>query len=569
MPERLRAALAEVSTAAHAFSETMTDYDTLLKVVARSCAQALRSTCSLSLFGNDPAMVTPVAVHDDDPRFAAAFGALLMTPRRYDQGLLGLLAPGGGDAFVPEIDLAGLRDRVPDATYASLEAAEIRGLIAIVMRVRGEALGILTVLQHGDDRPPLDEIDREVTMHLANLAGLAISNARLYRRAQEELAARISAEEINDRLRASEERERRAGAFLDTVLEHLPAMVFVKEAEHLSFVRLNRAGEQILGLDRSALIGKTDFDLFPRPEAEFFVMKDRETLQAGLVVEIAEEPIRTARGERWLYTRKVPLVDDDGVSRYLVGISYDITDRRRDVAALRRARETVEAANRELEAFSYSVAHDLRAPLRAIDGFSQALLEDCADQLGEAGRGYCARVRTAAQRMAALIDDLLALARVSRAELHRQPVDLGGLFRSSLAVLRQGEPERRVETLISGDVAATGDPKLLAVVLDNLVGNAWKFTAREPAPRIELSVEDQDGERVFCVADNGAGFDMAYSAKLFGVFNRLHPDHEFEGTGVGLAIVHRIVTRHGGRVWAQGEVGEGARLYFTLGDKEA
>jgi signal transduction histidine kinase len=227
------------------------------------------------------------------------------------------------------------------------------------------------------------------------------------------------------------------------------------------------------------------------------------------------------------------------------------------LAERKRAVEALDAANRELEAFSYSVAHDLRAPLRAIDGFSQALIEDYADKLDGDARRYLERVRVASQTMAELIDALLALSRVTRAELQRRIVDVSALARE-IAVDLERESHR--DLVIADGLTADADPKLLAIVLQNLLGNAWKFTAKQPAARIEVG-RDADG---FFVRDNGAGFDMQRASKLFGVFQRLHLDTEFPGTGIGLATVRRIVERHGGRVWARGAVGMGATFWFTL-----
>jgi signal transduction histidine kinase len=222
--------------------------------------------------------------------------------------------------------------------------------------------------------------------------------------------------------------------------------------------------------------------------------------------------------------------------------------------------------NRELEAFSYSVSHDLRAPLRSIEGFSQILLEDYADKLGEEGEDYVGRVRVASRRMALLIDDLLDLSRVSRRPLRREPVDLSAQTREIAAELRRSQPERDVEFVIADGLTANGDARLLRLALENLLGNSWKFTSREERARIEFGSTALEGrERVYFVRDNGVGFDETYAGKLFGAFQRLHGAAEFEGTGIGLATVQRIVRRHGGRVWAEGEVGEGATFFFTLG----
>jgi light-regulated signal transduction histidine kinase (bacteriophytochrome) len=224
----------------------------------------------------------------------------------------------------------------------------------------------------------------------------------------------------------------------------------------------------------------------------------------------------------------------------------------------------LEAANRELEAFSYSVSHDLRAPLRGIDGFSQALLEDYSEQLDDHGRDYLRRVRAATQRMSGLIDDLLNLSRITRSELRREAVDLSALVRSIAEQLRQAQPERHVEFRIADGLTAQGDPRLLRIALENLLGNAWKFTAKTADAVVEFGLTRAGGDDVYFVRDNGAGFDMAYAGKLFGAFQRLHDVREFEGTGIGLATVQRIVRRHGGDVRAEGEPERGATFFFTL-----
>jgi light-regulated signal transduction histidine kinase (bacteriophytochrome) len=235
-------------------------------------------------------------------------------------------------------------------------------------------------------------------------------------------------------------------------------------------------------------------------------------------------------------------------------------------AALQHANTAAETANRELEAFSYSVAHDLRAPLRALDGFSQALLEDYRGKLDAEGARHLQYVRESAQEMAELIDGLLALSRVSRGELKRERLDLTGLARGIAAKLQRAEPDRVVEFAAADGIITEGDPRLLKLVLENLLGNAWKFTRKRPRARIEFGRLDDEKLPTCFVRDNGAGFDMAYAAKLFGVFQRLHSSRDYEGTGIGLATVQRIIARHGGRVWADGAVDSGATFYFSLGN---
>jgi signal transduction histidine kinase len=231
---------------------------------------------------------------------------------------------------------------------------------------------------------------------------------------------------------------------------------------------------------------------------------------------------------------------------------------------LRHHVRQLEESNRELDAFSYSVSHDLRSPLRSIDGFSLALLEEQADKLDAGGRDYLERIRNATQRMSQLIDDLLKLSRVARFEMKRERVDLSAIAAGIAARLKKNHPERSAEFIIADGLIAYGDERLLTVVLENLFANAWKFSANKPNSVIEFGAEIQSDAVVYFLKDNGAGFDMTYADKLFNPFQRLHQVSEFTGTGIGLATVKRIINRHGGKVWIDGEVGKGTTVYFTL-----
>jgi signal transduction histidine kinase len=248
---------------------------------------------------------------------------------------------------------------------------------------------------------------------------------------------------------------------------------------------------------------------------------------------------------------------EDEVRKLNDDLELLVADRTRQLAAV----------NKELEAFAYSVSHDLRAPLRAVEGISQALLEDYQAALDDRGKDYLLRVSAEARRMAQLIQDLLALSRVTRAEMRFQPVDLSALATDVVAMLRRGEPAREVAVTLAPDLATQGDPHLLRQVLENLLGNAWKFTSHTEGARIAFGSVTTDGMETYCVRDNGAGFDMEYASKLFVPFQRLHGMSEFAGTGIGLSTVQRVITRHGGRVWAEAAVGQGATFYFTLGDR--
>ncbi len=271
-----------------------------------------------------------------------------------------------------------------------------------------------------------------------------------------------------------------------------------------------------------------------------------------------------------------PVRDEHGMVSHFVAIKHDITARTEAEEEVRRLNDELEervrqrtaeltVVNRELETFSSSVSHDLRAPLRSIDSFSKALLEDYAERLDEHGQDYLRRVRAASQRMQELIDDLLHLARVARTEMQRQKIDLGAVAQTVAAELREADPPRRVEFVIPPRLVAYGDARLLRVALENLLQNAWKYTSKHPAARIEFGMTEHSGAPAFFVRDDGAGFDMHYAQKLFAPFQRLHARTEFEGTGIGLAIVQRIIHRHGGSIWAEGAVERGATFYFTLG----
>jgi PAS domain S-box-containing protein len=634
-----------------------------------------------------------MAVHTATVLFALSFGVLCARP---DVGFVALLtsdSPGGG-----------VKRRLMPAVLG----------IPIVLgwlRLMGQQAGFY---------------DTSTGTALLVIATVVVLAALVHRSA-------VTLDRSEAQRREADERTRNVQASLDSIIENVPNMVFVKEAADLRFVRINKAGEDLLGVTRDELIGKNDFDFFPREEAEFFTAKDRVALTAGALVDIPEEPIQTRHnGTRFLHTKKVAVMDSGGNAAFLLGISEDITEQKEADAELRRSRAVfesvfeslpgaylvltpelrivtanaayldatmtrrenlrgrdifeafpdnpgdpaatgianlrasldrvrhtlaadtmaiqkydvrnpdgafverfwsqinspvlgadgkleyiihrvedvtefvrqksprargtaelqsrmeqmeaeifrssqkvqmasrqLESANRELESFSYSVSHDLRAPLRHIDGFADLLIGHAASGLDETGHRYLDKIRLSAKRMGVLIDELLQFSRMSRKEVQSSRVSLRSVAEQVIADLHDETGDRAIEWRVGPLPDVEADPSMLRQVLVNLIGNAVKYTGKTAQPVIEIgSMEGEAGEVVIFVRDNGVGFDMQYAGKLFGVFQRLHREDEFEGTGIGLANVRRIIERHGGRTWAEARVDRGAIFFFSLPFRE-
>ncbi|HEX7261763.1 MAG TPA: ATP-binding protein, partial [Luteolibacter sp.] len=368
---------------------------------------------------------------------------------------------------------------------------------------------------------------------------------------------------------------------LQSILDSMGDGVIVANQQG-EFLTYNPAAQAILGVDRTG--GGPErwtqhFGVYLSDEITPHPPEDLPLAKAmlGESVDSAELFVRPPGHSEgiWLNVTARPLVDQDGMVQGGVAVFSDITARRQGELEIRRLNaeleqrvldrtRKLEAANRELEAFSYSVSHDLRAPLRALDGFSEILLLDYNDRLDDEGRGYLAHIRSAAKRMDQLIVALLQLGRVTRGELRFETFDFSSLARSVADELQESAPERAVDWVIEPDLAACGDPGMLQALLRNLLGNAWKYTSKNATARIEFGSRDEGGVRTWYVRDDGAGFDPAYSERLFEPFRRLHSSTEFEGLGVGLATVQRIIARHGGTIRAEGSPGKGATFYFTL-----
>lgn len=345
------------------------------------------------------------------------------------------------------------------------------------------------------------------------------------------------------------------------------------------YLHASPASRELLGYDPDELVGLRPYSLIHED--------DRDRVRATAQKSIGSHSSGTVPAYRmqrkdgtfvWLESSISPAPVGSPEGATVISVSRDVTDRVEAEARIRALNETLEERvsqrtqelqdlNRELEAFNYSVSHDLRAPLRSIDGFSKLVLSRHSSQLDEQALDYLTRIRAAAQRMGILIDDLLKLSRIGRRDLAPKLIDLADVAKGTLAELEEAEPDRRVDIRIPAGLLVQADPGLMAIVTDNLVGNAWKFTSKTPDPKIEMGVVDNEGERVFFVADNGAGFDPTYAAKMFAPFQRLHRTEDFPGTGIGLATVAKAIRLHGGRIWAEGTPGAGATFFFTLDEK--
>ncbi|MCW3104512.1 MAG: sensor signal transduction histidine kinase [Bacteroidetes bacterium] len=351
--------------------------------------------------------------------------------------------------------------------------------------------------------------------------------------------------------------------FLDSVVENLPNMLFVKDAHTLRFVKFNKAGEELLGYSREELIGKNDYDFFPEKEAEFFIGKDREVLESGKLSEIPEELVHTKdKGLRTLETKKIPIYDETGKPRYLLGISNDITDRKRTEIELKMKSEELSRSNAELEQFAYVASHDLQEPLRMVTSYVQLLEKRYKDKLDQDANEFIAFAVDGSNRMRALIQSLLEYSRVNRIRPF-EPMDVNEVMEVVLHDLRDTIQKNDAVIKVNPMPRMVGDHTLIGQLFQNLISNAIKFRDKQ-IPEIVISAEEKDNEFLFSVTDNGIGIDPEYSKKIFVIFQRLHTKDKYPGTGIGLAICKKIVERHGGEIWMESEAGNGSTFYFTI-----
>jgi PAS domain S-box-containing protein len=380
----------------------------------------------------------------------------------------------------------------------------------------------------------------------------------------EELNA--SNEEItaaNEELQAVQEELQKQREEQRVILDSVPAWVFYKNKEN-RFIRVNQAFADVMGISKEQLEGKSLSDFYPREQADAFWNDDLKVITSGQPKRNIIESMDSPKGTLWVQTDKIPYRDAQGNIIGIIGFTIDITELKKAEDLIQQRTTSLEASNQELESFAYSVSHDLRTPLRAIDGFSKIVIEDYGDKLDDEGRRLLKVVRDNTSKMSKLIDDLLTYSRIGRQEATTGTVNMAALARSVVDEIEQANTGRQVSMTIGKLPPAAGDSALLRQALINLVSNSFKFTKPKPDAEIEIGFTTEAGVTWYFVKDNGAGFDMRYAGKLFGVFQRLHSQEEFEGTGVGLAIVQRVIHKHGGKIRGEGEVGKGAAFYFTL-----
>ncbi len=438
-----------------------------------------------------------------------------------------------------------------------------RSELAMPLITRGQTIGAVTIQSTEESAFSLEDIATFQT--LADQLANAIMNARLYEQLQHELEERKRAEEEVRLLNA--ELEQRVQARTADLRRSEETCRALTENNPLEITRYDQDGHYLYanrtsgGLPPEDIIGKTIREITRNPlAADVAEACIQKVFKTGEPLKIDYDSEDGKAVTWWL----APEFDLDGNVTSVIATTIDITERVRMEAELRQRSAELETTNKELEAFSYSVSHDLRAPLRAIDGFSRILMEDFRASLPSEAGPFLSRISTASHQMGQLIDDLLRLSRITRLELHENTVDLSALVKLILDEIKDREPERKVDIQIEDGLTTSGDERLLRVALENLLNNAWKFTGKVEQARIQVGKTVHKGEPAFYIKDNGVGFDMQYINKLFGAFQRLHSTEEFPGTGIGLAIVQRVIHKHGGRVWAEAEKGKGATFYFTL-----
>lgn len=455
----------------------------------------------------------------------------------------------------------------PRVNHEACRATFVKSL-AIVPVGRDTAKAAISCSWAKNYRATGDEV--ALQQALADAMAVGLSNIELYKEmADARQQAERSASEAHRSAATLRERE----TLLRLFVEHAPASLAMFDS-HMRYLAVSRRWMSDYGLNDVDLIGLNHYEIFPEIGEEWKAIHRRAL--AGEIIRHDEDRFERADGSvQWLRWEVRPWYSNDGEIGGIVVFSEDITRYREAQQEIHRLNADLErrvlertaelsAANTELESFAYAVSHDLRAPLRAMGGFSRALIEDYGDQLKGEAKVYLDQIEIAARNMGRLIDGILTLSRSTRGDLQRDPLDISAMAQRILAQLAVDSPGRKVEWRVEPGIAATGDSRMVEAVLDNLIGNAWKYTSTTAKPFIHVSGAELGGQAGVCIADNGAGFDMAYAERLFKPFQRLHRQEEFPGLGIGLATVQRIIRRHGGEIRADGRPGAGATFCFTL-----
>lgn len=354
--------------------------------------------------------------------------------------------------------------------------------------------------------------------------------------------------------------------FLDSIIENIPNMLFVKDAEELRFVRFNKAGEELLGYPKKEMIGKNDYDFFPKEQADFFTAKDRDVLESGKMLDIPEELIQTKKkGERILHTKKIPITDESGKPLYLLGISEDITEKKKAADALEQRTRELARSNTDLEQFAYVASHDLQEPLRTVSSYVQLIERRYEDKLDNDAKEFIKFAVDGVNRMQNLISALLQYSRVSTRGQEPVPTNIEDVINAVKQNLHEAIVESKATITADELPTLKADEAQMIQLFQNLIGNALKFKG-EADPKIHISAKKQDSFWLFSVKDNGIGIEKENLERIFIIFQRLHTRDEYKGTGIGLAVCKKIVERHGGKIWAESEEGKGTTFFFTIKD---
>jgi len=553
--------LVAIAAASAAFSDAVPDMEALLAIVAEQISRTTGDFCSVVLLSRDGRRIEPVAAFHPDPLVVQDISALLGAPMELDAAGPWKTVLQERRPVVIDIDPDHLPPNMAPHQARHISKWRIRQAAMIPMVAGDRVVGGLN-LNRMEGSAPLGEEDLKLLETLATRAARAIAIAQLMRE------QRMTAGELETSV-AERTRELSATSlFLDSMIENIPNMIFVKDAKDLRFIRLNRAGEELLGFSRDELIGKNDFDFFPVDQAELFIAADRATLRNRRLVDIPEETIQTRKkGARTLHTKKIPILDAAGEPSFLLGISEDITEARIAQEALLRAQGEAERANRAKSQFLASMSHELRTPLNAILGFSELLSDDTNDKFDKGTRRrFLDQIHSSGQHLLQLINDILDLSKVEagQMELHLQSVELGELIQEVRASI---EPLARSKAIVlntesSRELSLIADSAKVKQMLLNLVSNAIKFTPS--GGRIDIRVRRLESWVEIAVSDSGIGIAKEDLGRLFAEFQQLDagPGRQQEGTGLGLALTKRFAELHGGQVIVESELGKGST--FTL-----